>query len=375
MTALIFSVLIFIYAFFTLLLIIFWVKIPRLNKKQRSYSYNHKISIIISARNEEENILVLLQSLSKQTYQNFEVILIDDASTDNTANIIQNFEANFLLTLLQRTSEERGQSPKKEAISLGISKAKGSWIVTTDADCEVPQNWLRDIVHVIHTQKVKLISALVSFHKEKSFFEKLQTIEFASLVGSGAVSMYLNAPNMCNGANLSYEKKTFYEVGGFEGIAHIASGDDELLLQKIAQKYPKQIYFLKSKTTIVRTKAQKTIRDFYQQRKRWASKWKFYKDLRSKFLAVFIFLINFGLILGFTLCFLGKYSLKMLLIQIFTKFGIEIVYLTLVLQYLGKTRFIILIPILQILYPFYVVFFGVMANISKGYEWKNTKLK
>ena len=88
---------------------------------------------------------------------------------------------------------------------------------------------------------------------------------------------------MCNGANLAYERKLFYEVDGFAGIDHIASGDDMLLMHKIAKKYPGKIYYLKSVDAIVSTHPMQSWKQFFNQRIRWASKATHYDDKRIFF--------------------------------------------------------------------------------------------
>ena len=282
-------------------------------------------------------------------------------------------EAKFDLKIIA-LKKKNATSPKKKAITEAIKIAKGELIVTTDGDCRIKQTWLQ-VLWVFYQQKdAKLISGAVTFLEEKKLFERIQTVEFASLIGSGAASLQMGFPNMCNGANLAYPKSVFEEVGGYQGVDQIASGDDEFLLHKIAAKYPEKIYFLKTPQNIVFTQAKPNWNDFYQQRKRWAGKWKYYKDNRIKLLAFFIFVVNSALLLSFALFCGGFLTNSTFLTLILIKFMPEFAFLGIVLAYLTKKKFMIYIPLVQLIYPFYVTFFGFVAQ-GKTYEWKGRTLK
>src|SRR6202012_3482401 len=127
--------------------------------------------------------------------------------------------------------------------------------------------------------------------------------------GSGAALIGNGQASTCNGANLAYRKDVFYAVGGFKGIDDLASGDDELLLQKVAEKYPGKIGFLKSYDAIVYTHAKHTLKEFLQQRRRWASKSVKYKDKKVTAMTVGIWLFNVSLLANACLGFADSYFL------------------------------------------------------------------
>jgi cellulose synthase/poly-beta-1,6-N-acetylglucosamine synthase-like glycosyltransferase len=326
-----------------------------------------KLTIIIPVRNEEDNILNLLQDIENQTYplNKIEVIIANDGSTDQTEQIVLEFQerAKFSLRILNLLNDN-SNSPKKRAIQKSIEISSGELIITTDGDCRVSENWLLSIENCYKTYDAKLISSPVTFINENSFWNIVQIIEFASLIGSGACAMYLRKPNMCNGANIAYTREAFEEVGGFAGNEHLASGDDEFLMHKIAKLYADKVVFNADKDAIVLTKSQPNLQHFYQQRKRWASKWKHYQDWKVSALAIFIFAVNLGVIWS---VFNHDF------INLAVKFSAEFIFLALIIRFLGYKTKIIFIPIIQILYPFYVVFFGLIAQ-GKGYKWKDRKL-
>jgi cellulose synthase/poly-beta-1,6-N-acetylglucosamine synthase-like glycosyltransferase len=340
------------------------------------------ISVIIVVRNEAEHITALLEDLNYQNYpaDQFEVIITDDGSTDGTDELVQQYQqrARFSLRLFTLSTEVHLRSPKKQAIAAAIAQAKGELIVHTDGDCRVGKQWLSVIEDCYRNRQACLISGAVTFTEEASLLEKMQTVEFSSLMGSGACSLAWGFPTMCNGANLAYPKAVFEEVDGFAGIDHLASGDDELLMHKIARRYPGRLVFLKHPDTIVRTRAQPTLHQFFQQRKRWASKWNAYQDRKISLLAIFVFISNAALIAAAVLTVLGKYPIWAFILQAWVKFLAEFLPLACFVSYLQKPpqafMRILLIPLVQVIYPFYVAFFGLAAQ-RKGYYWKGRKMQ
>jgi len=329
-------------------------------------------SVIIPVRNEAKIIGRLLESLTQQQHKFFEVIIIDDSSEDNTLEIAQDFFSRLDLKILSLSSVERGVAPKKNAITKALADAKHDLIFCTDGDCILSPNLLREYNSIFENKKVKFISGPVTFLEEsdrfwKKVWEKIQVVEFSSLVGSAAVSIFLKKPNMCSGANIAYRKSVFLEVDGYKGNAALASGDDEFLMHKINSKYSDAIVFAKSSKAIVETQACTNVWAFYSQRKRWASKWTYYESVIPKLLAVFVFLLNaFSIYLAFS----GIW------VALSIKVALEIVFLGMLLSFLKKKGSIIFIPLVQIIYPFYVVFFGLnTVFMSKTYDWKGRKLK
>lgn len=364
-------------------LVIVWL-IHKPYQKQPGQDSLIYISVIIPVRNEARNIISLLKDLEKQTYPKtqFEVIVADDDSTDNTLALLKDFQKNTSIRLIINPLplKENNASPKKRAINSSIQLAHGDLIVTTDGDCRVGENWLKTIAHFQTEKKAYLVSSPVTFINDaerliSSLWQKIQTIELSSLIGTGACAMLVRKPNMCNGANLAYLKWVFHEVGGFAGNENLASGDDEFLMHKIAARFPDKVHFLKSQEVIVETQAHESLKSFYYQRKRWASKWKHYNNPVTTALAIFIFLANFSLIITGALYLFHQISLINLLLIFSLKFSAELLFLMLVLSFLRKKSLIWLIPLVQFIYPCYVTFFGLVAQGKNEYIWKGRKLQ
>jgi len=331
------------------------------------------VSIIVAARNEEESIHRTIEALLAQDYHKelTEIIFIDDHSTDRTAEIIRSYAGVKLIML----NEDRAlNSYKKKAIQTAIGIAKGTLIITTDADCRMGSNWLNTIVACYEDKGYKMISSPVAYDEEKSFFERSQSLEFLYLIGLGASTIGNNQPSTCNGANLAYEREAFYEVGGFQGIDDLASGDDELLLHKIAARYDNQIGFLKNEDAIVYTHAKPNLREFLQQRKRWASKSTRYKNKSIIVLGVFIWFFNLSILLNLVVGLFFFAFFKIALIQLLLKVIVEFIFLSDVTRFAKRRELLVLLPVLNVLHVLYIIYIGIAGNSGK-YNWKGRMVK
>ncbi|MGV8877615.1 MAG: glycosyltransferase family 2 protein [Sphingobacteriaceae bacterium] len=337
--------------------------------------YHTKVSILIAARNEAARIHLTINDILAQKYPEplFELIVVDDHSTDFTADIIRGYE-NKGVRLLQLNESEPLNSYKKKALSEAMKIASGDLIVATDADCRMGTNWLPAIVGFYENNDLLMISSPVAFFEEKSLFERLQTLEFSFLIGIGAASIGNGKASTCNGANLAYRKSTFYEVGGFRGIDELASGDDELLLQKVAEKYSNKIGFLKQREAIVYTHAKPDLKELMQQRRRWASKSTKYKDKKVIILAVFIWLFNVSILINLILGFCNYHYMGLFLLQMLVKYLLEIVFLFPILSFLKRKVLILFVLLLSPLHVIYLIYVGIIGN-NRKYRWKGRLVK
>ncbi|WP_457269806.1 glycosyltransferase family 2 protein [Pedobacter sp. UYEF25] len=353
--------------------IIGWIKLPIFSFGiQRPKT---KVSIIIAARNEETNIMRTIECLLAQNYPSAltEIILVDDHSTDRTTEIISSYAVKGI-KLIQLNLDRKLNSYKKKAIETAIGVSNGDLIVTTDADCSMGINWLSAIVQFYEEKGFKMISSPVMFFEEKNLFERMQTLEFLYLIGMGASTIGNKMPSTCNGANLAYQKEVFFEVGGFKGIDDLASGDDELLLHKIAAKYPDGIGFLKNIEAMVYTDAKRNLVEFIQQRKRWASKSTKYKNKAIILLGVLIWTFNLSI---FANALMGIFFPHFFLVagyQLLAKFAVEMCFLLWITSFAGRKRLLVLSPLLTILHIFYMIYIGIAGNSGK-YNWKDRIVK
>jgi cellulose synthase/poly-beta-1,6-N-acetylglucosamine synthase-like glycosyltransferase len=178
---------------------------------------------------------------------------------------------------------------------------------------------------------------------------------------------------MCNGANMAYLKKIFIEVNGYEGVDHTPSGDDEFLMHKILKKYPEKIFFLKSIDAVVSTHANTTWKQLIHQRKRWAGKWKLYEDTRTKILGLVLAFVSLSFIASIILTALGLFSISVFTWTLIAKIVIESAVISTLLSFFGKRVSFFSQIVFSIIYPFYIIFLGISANIGK-FEWKDRTL-
>lgn len=335
-----------------------------------------KVSVLIAARNEEDNIGRTLDCLVAQSYPKefLEVIVIDDHSTDLTAEIVRSYQ-NQGVRLLQLDEGDKLNSYKKLAIAKAIDMSSGDIIMTTDADCRMGANWVKTVVDYMEHGGFEMVSSPVAYHEEKSLFERLQTLEFLYLIGLGASGIGNGVPTTCNGANLAYRKETFYRVGGFKGIDDLASGDDELLLHKVSEEAAHHIGFCRSEEAIVYTEAKPTLASFISQRKRWASKSTKYKDKRIVALGVVIWLFNLALLWGTVHFF---YMLPVFdwvfALCVGLKVAVEFIFLLPITQFVRRTELLRYLPFLSFAHALYLVYIGVAGNMGK-YDWKGRTVK
>ncbi|MDB4924824.1 glycosyltransferase [Mucilaginibacter sp.] len=360
-----------------LLLVLYLIK-GWLNLKQpkiNTSNFTTKVTVLIAARNEEARIHYTIEDILAQDYpkQLTEIIIVDDHSTDRTSAIISSY-ANRGIKLLQLNEAQPLNSYKKKAIATAIGMSSGELMVATDADCRMGAQWLSSVVGYYEANHPVMISSPVAFFEEKSLFERMQTLEFSFLIGIGGAFIGNKRASTCNGANLAYRKDVFYEVGGFAGIDELASGDDELLLQKIAERYPGQIGFLNLQEAIVYTHAKYTLKEFLQQRRRWASKSTKYKDKKVIAMALFMWLFNITMLLNVALGFYDGWFFKLVLIQFALKCLIEAIFLYLICSFFKRAALLPLLLIVAPLHMLYLAYLGIMTNARK-YYWKGRMVK
>jgi cellulose synthase/poly-beta-1,6-N-acetylglucosamine synthase-like glycosyltransferase len=379
---------IFLFIIYACLIIYYrqgWIKIPVSKWEMATGEHSTFISVIIPARNEEENIGACLESITNQSYPKnlFEVIVIDDFSTDRTAEIIRSFaDKNVsLISLKDFTKEGELNSYKKKAIEIAISKAKGELIVTTDADCIVQTKWLQTIAFFYEKNHPVFIAAPVAYFPSPAgeglgvrFLKVFQSLDFMTLQGITGASVYKKFHSMCNGANLAYVKKVFLEVDGFTGIDNIASGDDMLLMHKIFNRYPDRVLFLKSRDAIVQTKPAGSFKEFLNQRIRWASKADKYTDKKITGALLLVYLFNVWiLLLGILSVFYHQLFLWFVGVLII-KTLVELFFLYPVAGFFKKQKLLWWFPVAQ---PFHILYTIVAGWLGKfgSYKWKERKVK
>jgi len=334
------------------------------------------VSLIIPFRNESENILNSLSSIINLEYpsEKLEVIFVNDFSDDNSVELLCMAEKPANIRVLSVPDDYSQFQHKKRAIRYGIENSQGEIIVTTDADCIHSPLWLRTLLSRFD-EETGFISGPVEFTDGPTLFSSMQKLEFSGLVLTGAGLIGIGDPLICNAANIAYRRKAFEETGGFYYKHSLSSGDDELLMQKIKKQTSYKIRFCMNKEAIVQTAPNNNLNQFYNQRKRWASKGLFYSDrlLVLKLILIFLFYLSLPVqvILGITLS-------PLFLLTLILSFSVKVLMEFLILRTGAKKLFSlkILRPFIpaEILHIPYILIAGI-SGIFGNYLWKDRKIK
>ncbi|MDT0645828.1 glycosyltransferase [Zunongwangia sp. F260] len=373
------SIFIFIavcYLVLIITLIYGWNQIPEF--KTEHFELKTGFSIIVPFRNEAENLPDLLNSFSKLKYpaSNFEILLINDASKDDSVKICSEFKSqypNLKVSVLDNAL--LFGSPKKDALKRGIENGNYRYIVTTDADCIVPEFWLQTFNDFILKTDADMVCAPVCFRtsEEKKLFQKFEELDFMSLQATTVGAFGMEQPFMCNGANLCYKKEAFLAAEGFSGNDKIASGDDVFLLQKF-QKKGLKVKFLKSEKAIVETKPQQTLPQLISQRVRWAAKAPAYKSTFSKFAGISVLLMNVSLVIAAFLVLFEHLPEQPVLVIFLLKFNADFILIFLAAKFFKKELLMRNYFWCSIVYPFFSGFVAVKSLFS-GFDWKGRRFR
>ncbi len=332
-----------------------------------------KFSIVVPFRNEAENLPKLLDSFSKLNYpmELFEVILVDDFSDEEfqvSSLLRQSAFARVRFQVSVIKNVRVSNSPKKDAISTAIQVVKNDWIITTDADCLVNENWLSVLDNYIQLHhEVSMLAGAVNYDGDASFLHQFQQLDLASLQGATIGSFGLGKGFMCNGANFAYTKSFFQRLHGFEGNDRIASGDDVFLLQKAIARFPEKVHYLKSENNIVMTKPANDWKSLFHQRVRWASKTGSYQSKFGIGLGLVVFGGNVGLLFVVYCLLFGIGNYYLLIFLLLAKFSVDFFLIHKTNGFLKtKTQFYL---ISSLFYPFFCVSVVLYTAFGK-YEWK-----
>ncbi len=361
--------------FYMILILYFlwgWLRLKEFIPKESIHST--KISIIVPVRNEEKNIRYLLDDLREQNYNKnlFEVLVVDDYSTDKTCDIVRNYPMqNLRLIALKEIFPDHhvGRANKKAGIEKAVGYATGELIITTDADCRAGSNWINTIAGYYEQHHPVMIAGMVNYYYDPTFLGKFQTLDFLSLVGIAAASIRNGFYNLCNGANLAYTKEAFIAVGGFEDMHHIPSGDDMMLMHKMAKKYPGKIGYLKNKDSIILTHTEKEFGAFWHQRVRWTSKSTHYEDKRITLILSFVYFFNLLIIVNLAAGLFVPFLLRLAMWQFVVKIGIDTVFTYSVAKFFRRENLLWLFLPMQAVHIIYILLVA-PAGVFGKYKWK-----
>ena len=245
------------------------------------------ISVIVCAKNEQENVSKLIPLLVGQNYPQFEIVLIDDASSDNTLDIFEEFEKlHSNIKLVRVENNEAFWGNKKYALTLGIKAAKNEYLLFTDADClPASKDWITTMSSQFTVEKTIVLGYGAYEKIANSFLNKI--IRYETLLTATQYFSWakLGKPYMGVGRNLAYKREEFFKVRGFIDHMKIRSGDDDLFINQAAERKNTTVCYLPDSFTYSKPKT--SFKDWFTQKRRHVSTAKHYKIFDRNQLGIF----------------------------------------------------------------------------------------
>lgn len=358
-----------IYAFTIGLITYGWFRMP--SATGSSHTNTPKVTVLIPFRNEADHLPNLLHDLRSQDYpmESLQIILINDHSTDKGPTYLAAQITRLPHFALHHLPENL--AGKKAALQYGLQKAKGALIVTTDADCHLPPQWITTLVHHQQNTNAKIVCGPVAISPISNFSQHFEACEFMSLNASGAGATGISRPIMSNAANTLYTKEVFKNLQP-SIRQELASGDDIFLLLAQKKQNPHSIVFAKNKAAMVTTAPQKNVQAFITQRRRWTSKSVYYHDFDILWVAFTVTLINLSILISLLAGCFHLPLLPVALLLYSAKTLIDMPLLWSAAHFYKNQKCLPALLVFQLLYPFYITFTVASGFIGK-INWKNRR--
>ena len=332
------------------------------------------VSVIVSARNEEFNISQLVSALNQQSYPHhlYEILIANDRSTDGTAQVLKELEyQQSNLTVVTISETPLGWAPKKWALHQLVDKSRGEILLQTDADCIPVSSWIETFIKEFSDESVGFVSGPAPMTNCNGFVDDVFEMDSLAQDAFSAGALSHGLALSCTGRNIAFRKIVYDEVKGYEEIQHFKSGDDDLLLQKIASQTKWDIKFSLNKDSIVGSAPTSSLIQFIRQRLRFASKGLSYYKMQSsvalKSVLPLLFLSNLLVVLGLYRFIQSSFIIWLLPLIFKSCFDAVITY-TFYSKLKMKWSFSVFV-LLSFVHPIYVVIFGALGPFV-SINWK-----
>jgi cellulose synthase/poly-beta-1,6-N-acetylglucosamine synthase-like glycosyltransferase len=325
-----------------------------------------KATLIISLRNEVDNIPKLSTAIKGLPYPYLEVILMDDHSEDQTWQVLnKSFEGLESIKILKNPG-----IGKKSAINHAISISDGEVILTSDADCYWESSWIEEMLQSFENPNINLVAGPVLSQQKEGFLSGFQLMEWASILLVTNFGFAFHKPVTCSAANLAYRKSAYEKVNGFQGNENNPSGDDEFLLKKIIAEFGAESVFYKPfQENLILTQPESSWKDLIYQKIRWAGKWKSHDSKSHVVFALVPFILQLIWLSSFSLLFQGKLGYLSFSLLWSFKILAESLAFGRILRSLENPFRLSDLIVTSFIHPFYVV--GIGIGIVRGkYLWK-----
>ena len=327
------------------------------------------LSVIICAHNEQDNIPEFLPSILNQDYPNFEVIVVNDFSTDNTPWILHDFEAKYPnLKIVDIKEHIRLKHGKKFAVSMGIKASKHQTLVFTDADC-APQSdqWLKEIAAAFRPE-TEIVLGYSPYFKKKSLLNLLIRFETSHTAMSYFSYALKGDAYMGVGRNMAYKKELFFRNKGFAAHMHIKSGDDDLFVNQNAN--PTNVNIALAAESIVYSAPKMTWKSYYKQKARHSGASTIYKKRHQRMLGTQLVsaALFYAFLIGTAIAFPMYWYIP--LAAYFLRLLAQWIIFANIYKKLEVKELIWWLPLVDFIYYFYICINGIFSRKKKKISWK-----
>jgi glycosyltransferase involved in cell wall biosynthesis len=351
-------------------LLIYYIFLLRLAfyKSTSSVTAQPPVSIIICAKNEEENLFNFLPKIFMQDYPSFEVIVVNDFSEDGTEDILKAFQAKYTnLHVVHIKQENVTYIGKKYPLTLGIKAAKNEHMLFIDADCYPNSDkWLKEMMKA-YTPKKDIVLGYGGYQKNKSFLNKFIRFDTLNVAIQYLSHAVMGIPYMGVGRNLSYTKTIFYKYKGFTTHHHIISGDDDLFVNKAAETKNTALQISKEAFTYSVPKA--TYHQFITQKVRHTTTGKFYK-FRDKFLLTFFYSAKLLFVVSFPVLIVIEYKINHVLGAVGLVWLLHMLIYGKICQRFNEKDLIVWSTLFELYALFFYPYLAIKSLKTRMYLWK-----
>jgi biofilm PGA synthesis N-glycosyltransferase PgaC len=351
-------------------LIVVQGKFARIKAPETIHDFRPNLSVVICARNEAKNLQENLNFILEQDYPNYEVIVVNDCSYDNSEEILKEFVNQFpaKLKVVTITEHPRHKTSKKFAATLGIKATANDFLIFTDADCKPKSvHWLSSMVNHYKNPQTEIVLGFSPYQSKPGFLNKIIRYETCLTAINYFGFSLTGMPYMGIGRNLSYKKSLFFKGKGFASHLHIPSGDDDLFVNQHAN--PNNVAIEFSADAQVISEPNTTFKNFWRQKFRHLGAGKAYKRshkaiLTTQFLSGLLFYDLFILLIVL------KFQLIWVVGVFLLRFFIQTLVYFKALRKLKSVDLLGSLIILDPVYHFYMILLTIFASFKRKNQWK-----
>jgi len=340
-----------------------------LSKYKKSSKKNISISVIICAKNEAENLKAFLPSILNQEYPSFEIVLINDVSSDNTLDIMEEFASkNSNIKIVNVQNNEAFWGNKKYALTLGIKAASHNFFLFTDADCKpISKYWIKEMTSNFSKEKTIVLGYGNYAKVEKSFLNKL--IRFETLLTAIQYFSFseVGMPYMGVGRNLAYRREEFFNANGFIEHMDIRSGDDDLFINQVATEKNTSLCY--SHESFTESIPEKSFKKWFNQKRRHVTSAHRYK-MKHKIVLSLFYLSQFLFWAFASILLITLFNWKIVLLLALTRIILHFLVFIFSTKKLGEKDVLLLLPFLEIFLIGSQITIFISNLISKPNRWK-----